>query len=80
MSTHYTVLIHPDHEVGGFYATVPALPGVADQGESVEETLENVKEALTFTLESMIEDGEELPPDDPVSEVHTLDFEHIPAR
>ncbi len=76
----YTVLIHPDHEAGGFYATVPAIPGVVDQGETVEEALINVKEALAFTLKSMIEEGEELPPDDPVAEIHTLEFEHIPTR
>lgn len=69
----YTVLIHPDHEAGGFYATVPAVPGVVDQGETVEEALGNVREALAFTLECMKEDGEEIPPDMEIKEVHTLD-------
>lgn len=72
--TRYTVLVHPDHESGGFYATVPAIPGVVDQGETVEETLNNVREALTFTLEAMIEDGEEIPSDVEVKETHTLDL------
>lgn len=58
----FAVVIHPDHEDGGFVATVPSLPGVVGQGETEEEAFEDVKTALEFTLESMAERGEELPP------------------
>ncbi len=68
----YTVLVHPDHESGGYYATVPALPGVVDQGETAEEAVENVREALAFTIETMVEDGEELPPDEPVESISVV--------
>ncbi len=77
--TNYTVLVHPDHESGGYYATVPALPGVVDQGETVEEALENVRAALAFTVEAMREDGEELPPDEPIETVRTVELGHSPA-
>ena len=70
----YTVLIHPDQEAGGFYATVPAIPGVVGQGETTEEALEDVRVSLLFTLESMLEDGEEIPPDEPVADVRTLEL------
>ena len=73
---NYTVLVHPDHESGGYYATVPALPGVVDQGETVEEALENVRAALAFTVESMMEDGEELPPDEPIETVRIVQLGH----
>ncbi len=75
----YTVLIHPDHESGGYYATVPALPGVVDQGETVEEALENVRAALAFTIEDMVESGEELPPDEPIEAVRTVELGHSSA-
>ncbi len=78
-SPRYTVLIHPDHESGGYYATVPALPGVVDQGETVEEALENVRAALAFTIEDMVESGEELPPDEPIEAVRTVELGHSSA-
>jgi antitoxin HicB len=55
------VVINSDPEDGGYVATVPSLPGVVGQGETEEEAFEDVKAALEFTLESMIERGEELP-------------------
>lgn len=70
----YTILVHPDHESGGYYATVPALPGVVDQGETVEEALENVRAALAFTVEAMLEDGEELPPDEPIEAIRSVEL------
>ncbi len=77
--TNYTVLVHPDHESGGYYATVPALPGVVDQGETIEEAMENVRAALAFTVEVMLEDGEELPPDEPIETVRTVEIRQNPV-
>ena len=70
----YTVVVHPDHESGGYYATVPALPGVVDQGETIDEALENVRAALAFTVEVMLEDGEELPPDEPIEAIRRVEL------
>lgn len=52
----YTVVLHPD-ETSGFWVEVPALPGCASQGESVDECLENVKEAIELFLEGLREQG-----------------------
>ena len=41
----YTILVYRAEE-GGFWAEVPALPGCYSQGETIEETMENVKEVL----------------------------------
>jgi predicted RNase H-like HicB family nuclease len=60
---HYRVVIEPDED-GVFIATVPALPGVVDQGGTADEAYERVRESLTFALDCMIEDGEEIPPSD----------------
>ncbi len=61
------VVIKSDPEDGGYVATVPSLPGVVGQGETKEGAFEDVKAALEFTLESMVERGEELPPGDEVA-------------
>jgi antitoxin HicB len=62
-SRRYTVIIEPDED-GVFVATVPALPGVVEQGDTEQEALERVKDALAFTLNDMTERGEEIPPSD----------------
>ena len=46
---------------GGFWAEVPALPGCYSQGETIEETMENVKEAIEGHLLALKEEREEVP-------------------
>ncbi len=59
----YKVIIEPDED-GVYIATVPALPGVVDQGDTPEEAYERVKASLYLALDSMTEDNEEIPPSD----------------
>jgi predicted RNase H-like HicB family nuclease len=44
------ILIHPAEE-GGFWAEVPALPGCVSEGDTIEETVANVREAAEGWLE-----------------------------
>jgi len=44
------VLIHPAEE-GGFWAEIPAFAGCVSEGETLEETLLNIKEAAEGWLE-----------------------------
>jgi antitoxin HicB len=57
------VVLIPDAEVGGFTVIVPSLPGCISEGDTVEEALANIKEAIDLYIESMIEHGEEVPED-----------------
>jgi predicted RNase H-like HicB family nuclease len=43
------VVLHPAEE-GGFWAEVPAIPGCATQGETFEELLANLYEAVEGCL------------------------------
>jgi len=43
------VVIH-EAEEGGFWAEVPAIPGCATQGETFEELLQNLYEAVEGCL------------------------------
>ena len=43
------VIVHPAEE-GGFWAEVPAIPGCATQGETFEELMQNVREAVEGCL------------------------------
>ena len=40
------VVITPDTEDGGYTVSCPALPGCHSQGETREEALENIKDAI----------------------------------
>ena len=44
------VLIHPAEE-GGYWAEVPALLGCVSEGETLDETLANIREAAEGWLE-----------------------------
>lgn len=44
------VIIHPAEE-GGFWAEIPAFAGCVSEGETLEETLSNIKEAAEGWLE-----------------------------
>ena len=57
----YRVLIEPDED-GVFVAEVPSLPGCITQGQTREEALENVKEAIAAYLESLQKHDEPIPP------------------
>ena len=61
----YSVVLMPEPEVGGYSAFVPAIPGCATQGETVEEALAMAVDAATLLLEVMAEEGEELPTEAP---------------
>lgn len=54
-SRSYTVHVEPVEE-GGFWARVPSLPGCFSQGETVEETVTNIKEAIKLYIEDIPED------------------------
>ena len=64
----YTVVIRkaPD----GFYiASCPLVPEACTQGETYEECLANIKEALELCLECRKERGEEIPEEIGTSQV-----------
>lgn len=48
----YTVVFQEEKE-GGYSAWVPTLPGCASQGETFEEAIENIKEAMELYLEDI---------------------------
>jgi predicted RNase H-like HicB family nuclease len=56
----YTILVHQAEE-GGFWSEVPALPGCYSQGETIDETMRNAKEAIESYLIALKEDLVEAP-------------------
>ncbi len=52
----FDVVLHKDED--GFWAEVPALKGCFSQGETMEEAIENIKEAITAWLSVDIQNGD----------------------
>jgi predicted RNase H-like HicB family nuclease len=45
---------------GGFIVSCPALPGCHSQGDTAEDALENIKEAITGCLDSLADERTKL--------------------
>jgi len=58
----YTVLFHRAEE-GGYWVEAPALPGCYSQGETMEEAIINIKEAIELHLAALKEESLEIPVD-----------------
>jgi predicted RNase H-like HicB family nuclease len=54
MSYKVSIIIEKDEY--GYYAYCPELDGCQTQGDSLDEVLENIKEAIALYLETMSED------------------------
>jgi antitoxin HicB len=59
----YPVLVEPlpPEDGGGFLATVPDLPGCMSDGESPEEAITRVQDAIVAWLEAARDLGHEIP-------------------
>lgn len=66
----YTVIIRPE-QPSGYYAVVPSLPGCVSQGETVDETLAMIKDAISGYIEVLDDEKLPIPNDKPpiISEV-----------
>lgn len=59
----YTVILQRESD-GGYVVSVPALPGCVSQGDSREEALKNIEEAIELYLEDVKAAGEPIPAED----------------
>lgn len=55
----YNVIFQKEKE-GGYSVWVPSLPGCASQGETFEEALDNIKEAISLYLEGEKEETSDI--------------------
>ena len=55
-------------EEGGYTVYVPSLPGCISEGDTEEEALVNIKEAIELHMESIEADGEPIPTEETVEE------------
>ena len=56
----FKVIIEQD-ESGGFVVSCPSLQGCYSQGDTIDEALENIKEAILLCMEDLESIGEKIP-------------------
>jgi predicted RNase H-like HicB family nuclease len=59
----YTIILEREAD-GGFHASCPALKGCHSQGDSRDEAIANIREAIEVYLESVADHGEPIPKED----------------
>jgi antitoxin HicB len=59
----YTVILQKEED-GGYVATVPVLPGCVSQGDTREEALKHIEEAIEVYLKDVRAAGESVPIED----------------
>lgn len=52
----YTVIVHNADE-GGYWVEVPSLPGCFSQGETIDDAMNNVKEAIELHIQGLRDEG-----------------------
>lgn len=56
----YTIVVEPE-DGGGYFVTVPALPGCFTRGSTIEECRERAVEAIEVHIAGLQADGEPVP-------------------
>ena len=60
---HYTAILEREAD-GWFHAYCPALKGCHSQGDTLDEAIDNIREAVEAYLESVAAHGEPIPQED----------------
>ncbi|MCX7968654.1 MAG: type II toxin-antitoxin system HicB family antitoxin [Armatimonadetes bacterium] len=55
------VIILTPNEDDGYVAECPAIPGCISEGDTLEQAIENIREAIAACLETIVAHGWELP-------------------
>jgi predicted RNase H-like HicB family nuclease len=58
---HLTLPIIVESDQDGYFVTCPAFQGCYSQGETYEEAIANIKDAIRLHIEDRLADSEEIP-------------------
>ncbi len=68
----YAVIIEKDEETGSYGAYAPDLPGCGAAGETLDEVIELIREAIQMHIELLRETGQSVP--EPVTRVDYVEM------
>jgi predicted RNase H-like HicB family nuclease len=61
MTISRQVIPIPDEDGVGYAVEVPSLPGCISEGDTLEEALANIQDAVAEYIADMIDNGQEVP-------------------
>lgn len=64
------VIVHSE-SASGYWAECPSLAGCMAQGETLDEVVANIKDAIELWIDAALDDGEPIPPEE------ILEFEEL---
>ena len=67
----YPIAIEPGDEKHAYGVVVPDLPGCFSAGDTLDEAIDNAKEAIELWLETVIDDGGTAPSPKTITEHHS---------
>jgi len=59
--SNLTLPIVVEADTDGYYVYCPSLQGCYSQGDTYEEAVENIKDAIRLHIDDRLADGEEIP-------------------
>ena len=60
---HVTLPVIVEGDRDGYFVSCPSLQGCYSQGQTYEEAIENIKDAIRLHIEDRLASGEEVPSD-----------------
>ncbi len=63
----YRISVVIEKDADGYFAFCPELQGCYTQGDSYEEVLENIRDAIRLHIEDRVADMEDIPPIEAIS-------------
>ena len=69
----YSIVLTPDVEEGGYVVDIPAAPGCHTQGDTLDESIANAREAIAVWIKSAEKHGEAIPDEKAPPQVITID-------
>ena len=61
-----------------YHGFVPSLPGCHTQGDTIEETKKNLREAIEGYIQSLVKHDEPIPVDDGYESTETVYLKNLP--
>ena len=68
----YPIAIEMGNETTAFGVIVPDLAGCFSAGDTLDEAIDNAKEAITLHIDGLLDDNENIPAPSPVSKYSSL--------
>ncbi len=74
----YRTIIKKDGKY--YHGFVPSLPGCHTQGDTIEETKKNLKEAIEGYIESLVKHNEPIPVEEGFESTETIELKNLPRN